>query len=161
MIHIQGSGSFLYEENGSWIITAAQAVLDYQKVEPTSEITVALVDDEEIQRLNREFLGIDSPTDVLSFPADEVDPETGARYRGDVVISLPRARQQAETGGHTLDAELTLLTVHGVLHLLGFDHADASQKRNMWDVQSAILQMIGSSITEPGIGEIEDTGDPE
>jgi len=161
MIHIRGSVSALDEWIGSCIQTAAQAVFDEQNVDPASEMTVALVDDEEIQRLNKQFLRIDSPTDVLSFPANEIDPETGALYLGDVIISLPRARTQAELGGHTLDAELRLLTVHGVLHLLGFDHASLAQKNEMWRIQATILQKVGNPITEPGKSSVEETDDPE
>jgi probable rRNA maturation factor len=96
-----------------------------------------------LQELNRDYLGIDAPTDVLSFPASETDPETGARYLGDILISVPRAQSQAEAAGHALESEVQLLVVHGVLHLLGHDHAKPEEKRRMWKAQAEILESLG------------------
>ena len=107
------------------------------------DLTLVLTSDEEIRALNRDFLGNDAPTDVLSFPAGETDPDTGRHYLGDVVISLPRATEQAAARGHTVEAEAQLLAVHGVLHLLGYDHAEAADKIRMWAVQAAILDFLG------------------
>lgn len=101
-----------------------------------ADLTLVVSDDDAIRELNRNFLGNDSPTDVLSFPANEMDPETGRRYLGDVIISLPRAREQAEGAGHPVEAELQLLVIHGVLHLLGYDHAEAEEKARMWAAQA-------------------------
>ena len=122
---------------------AAQAVLAHESAE--GDITVLLADNPRLQELNRDYLGIDAPTDVLSFPASETDPETGAHYLGDILISIPRAEEQAQSGGHPLEAELQLLVVHGVLHLLGYDHAEAGQKTKMWKVQAEILEGLGLS----------------
>src|SRR5574340_50405 len=80
---------------------------------------------------------------MLSFPANEPDPDTGTVYIGDVIISVDRAQEQAQAGGHPLQAELQLLIVHGVLHLLGHDHADLDQKNLMWAAQSMILSKLG------------------
>jgi len=113
-----------------------QSVLD-------ADLTLVVSDDDAIRELNRNFLGNDSPTDVLSFPANEMDPETGRRYLGDVIISLPRAREQAEGAGHPVEAELQLLVIHGVLHLLGYDHAEAEEKALMWAAQAQVLECIG------------------
>jgi probable rRNA maturation factor len=107
------------------------------------DISVVLTDDAQLQQLNREYLGIDAPTDVLSFPASETDPESGGAYLGDILISVPRAAQQAEAAGHPLSSEVQLLVVHGVLHLLGYDHATAEDKSRMWAAQAAILESIG------------------
>jgi probable rRNA maturation factor len=107
------------------------------------DLSIALTDDAHIRALNRKYLGHDSPTDVLSFPAGETDPETGAPYLGDVVISVPRAAAQAREGGHSLEAEAQLLVVHGVLHLLGHDHAEAQDKDRMWAAQAEILDRLG------------------
>jgi probable rRNA maturation factor len=123
---------------------AALAVLDLSGV-PAGDLTIALVNDAQIQRLNRDFLGLDAPTDVLSFPADEPDPETGRRYLGDVVISFARAAEQARERGHTIDAEIQLLVVHGVLHLLGHDHGETREKQRMWAVQAEVLERLGIS----------------
>jgi probable rRNA maturation factor len=122
---------------------AAQVALAHESV--SGDITVLLADNPRLQELNRDYLGIDAPTDVLSFPASETDPETGAPYLGDILISIPRAEEQAQSGGHPLEAELQLLVVHGVLHLLGYDHADAKEKAKMWKSQAEILESLGLS----------------
>ena len=123
---------------------AARAALDLSGA-PDADLTLVLTGDSQIQALNRDFLGKDAPTDVLSFPADESDPETGRRYLGDVVISLPRATEQAGERGHTVEAEVQLLVVHGVLHLLGHDHAGAEEKARMWAAQAEVLERLGVS----------------
>jgi probable rRNA maturation factor len=123
---------------------AALAVLDLSSV-PAGDLTIVLVDDARIQELNRDFLGHDATTDVLSFPADEADPDTGHRYLGDVVISFVRAVEQAIEGGHTVEAEMQLLVVHGVLHLLGHDHASKEEKERMWAAQAKVLESLGIS----------------
>jgi probable rRNA maturation factor len=120
---------------------AVEAALVYQSAH--GDISVVLTDDAQLQQLNREYLGIDAPTDVLSFPASETDPESGGAYLGDILISVPRAEQQAEAAGHPLSSEVQLLVVHGVLHLLGYDHATAEEKSRMWAAQAAILESIG------------------
>lgn len=122
---------------------AAQAVLTQQAESLEAELTVVLTDDARLQQLNREYLGIDAPTDVLSFPASETDPETGARYIGDLLISVPRAQAQADAAGHPLESELQLLVVHGVLHLMGYDHAQVEDKARMWKAQAEILERLG------------------
>jgi probable rRNA maturation factor len=123
---------------------AARAALDLSG-SPDADLTIVLVDDARIQVLNRDFLAHDAPTDVLSFPADEPDPETGRRYLGDVVISLARAAEQARERGHAFEAEMQLLAVHGVLHLLGHDHAEAEEKQRMWAAQAGALERLGVS----------------
>jgi probable rRNA maturation factor len=110
-----------------------------------ADITIVLTDDRQLHELNRDYLGVDAPTDVLSFPASEEDPETGASYLGDVLISIPRATQQAQAAGHPVEAEVQLLVVHGVLHLLGYDHAEAEEKALMWNEQEKVLERLGLS----------------
>ena len=122
---------------------AAQATLKHQSAE--GELTIVLTDDARLKKLNRNYLGVDAATDVLSFPASEADPETGTRYLGDILISIPRADQQARSAGHSLESEVQLLVIHGVLHLLGYDHADAEEKANMWKVQAEVLESLGLS----------------
>jgi len=108
------------------------------------ELTLVLTDDSGIQSLNRDFLGNDAPTDVLAFSAIEDDgpfisaPEAGG-YLGDIIVSYPRAVAQAQEQGHSPEQELDLLIVHGILHLLGYDHADDEEKAAMWARQDAIL----------------------
>ena len=123
---------------------AARVVLDLSGV-PDADLTIVLVDDVRIQTLNRDFLAHDAPTDVLSFPADEPDPETGRSYLGDVAISLARASEQALARGHSVEAEMQLLVVHGILHLLGHDHAGAAEKERMWAAQAQALERLGVS----------------
>jgi probable rRNA maturation factor len=129
---------------GGLLEQAARATLD-----PTgaldADLSVVLTGDSRIQVLNRDFLKTDSPTDVLSFPAKESDPETGRHYLGDVIVSLPRAIDQATERGHTVEAEVQLLVVHGVLHLLGYDHNKAEEKTRMWAAQSEVLERLGIS----------------
>jgi probable rRNA maturation factor len=123
---------------------AARQVLAQQKVE--GEATLVLSDDPQLHELNRQFRNIDSPTDVLSFPDGEIDPETQLAYLGDVLISYPRALAQATAGGHSLSDELQLLVVHGMLHLLGHDHADEQAKAAMWTAQADILEQLGCTL---------------
>ncbi len=128
--------------------TAGQA-LAHEGQPETLDLTIVMSDDEEVRGLNDQFMGIDAPTDVLSFPSEEIDPESGERYLGDIILSIPRAREQASQGDHSIETEIQLLIVHGVLHLLGYDHADPAQKARMWSVQAAILKELGSSLQFP------------
>lgn len=138
---------------------AARATLKVAGAPPQSELTIVITDDAQLADLNRQFLGIDAPTDVLSFPASAFDPsqseagdtnpETGAAYLGDVIISYSRAQAQAVSGRHPVQDELQLLVVHGVLHLLGYDHADGAGKEKMWSLQAEVLARLGASISGP------------
>jgi len=110
-----------------------------------ADITIVLTDDAQLHELNKEFLGVDAPTDVLSFPASESDPETGTPYLGDILISIPRAVQQAQAAGHSVEAEVQLLVVHGTLHLMGHDHAEAEEKTRMWNAQAEVMSRLGLS----------------
>ena len=123
----------------------AEATLHYEGA--PGQVTLVITDDRGIRDLNRDFLDIDAPTDVLAFSAREeggafvVSPE-GADYVGDVVISYPRAVAQAEEIGHPVEQELTLLVVHGLLHLLGYDHAKEEDRAIMWARQETILREL-------------------
>lgn len=144
MIHIESTFTF----SKDLIERAVYAGLDHQSHPPESDLTIVLTDDAQMKELNRDYLGIDAPTDVLSFPASEsqgseIDPETGSRYMGDILISMPYAARSAEKAGHGLEAEVQLLVVHGVLHLLGHDHAEADEKARMWKAQTEILESLG------------------
>lgn len=122
---------------------AAETVLKHQNVPASAELSLIFSDDEHLQQLNLQFREIDAPTDVLSFPSTLTDPESGTIYLGDVIISVQKALAQAKSGGHTIMDELQLLTVHGVLHLLGHDHANEEQKSRMWAAQNEILNRLG------------------
>lgn len=115
-------------------------------------LSVALVNNRAIARLNRQWRGKDGPTDVLSFPYVELEgavPDRRAIAKqlqlevGEVVISLERARQQAEEYGHSLDRELAFLFVHGLLHVLGFDHETPDEEKDMFSRQKKILAKAG------------------
>jgi probable rRNA maturation factor len=136
---------------GDLVRRAAQATLNMSNVDD-GELTVVLTGDDEVRRLNKQHRRIDGTTDVLSFPLGELDPESGSTYLGDVVISMDRAANQAKGEGHSLGAELALLTVHGVLHLLGHDHHDQDSRSAMWTVQRSVLQGLGNEVTEPPAG---------
>lgn len=130
--------------------SAADQALKFARLEQEAELTLVLTDDAQVHELNLNYRQVDAATDVLSFPAGETDPDTGNLYLGDIVISVPRAQIQAETEGHSLEAELRLLVVHGVLHLLGYDHADEDEKATMWSAQSQILSTLGTDGFTPG-----------
>jgi probable rRNA maturation factor len=122
---------------------AANATLVHQSQPMDLELSIILTNDARLHELNLNYLAVDAPTDVLSFPASETDPEMGARYIGDILISMPRAQAQAEAAGHPPESEVQLLVVHGVLHLLGHDHAQADEKARMWKAQAEILEVLG------------------
>jgi len=153
MIHLQVSESLaksvpIAPENLSDLERAGLQTLQQAGVR-LSALTIVITDDAELHALNRRFLGIDVPTDVLSFPTDETDPDSGIRYLGDILISYPRAVAQANAGNHPVRDELRLLVVHGVLHLLGYDHAEPDERARMWEFQGEVLKQLGSSVTLP------------
>jgi probable rRNA maturation factor len=100
--------------------------------QPQSELSLALVGNREIQRLNRQYRHKPKPTDVLSFPADDIDAKLADRkLLGDIVISVPRAKEQAKAGGWTLAEEIDRLLIHGILHLLGYDHERSKKEAHI------------------------------
>lgn len=139
MIHIETE--ILFPED--LLENAARLTLEHESESLAADLSIILTDDARLHELNLNYLGVDAPTDVLSFPASETDPDTGARYLGDILISVPRAEIQASAAGHPLEAELQLLIVHGVLHLLGHDHARTKDKARMWKAQAEILKGLG------------------
>jgi probable rRNA maturation factor len=134
---------------------ACQVTLLETNIEQDPELTVVITDNIQIRKLNKKFRKIDTETDVLSFPADEINPETGNGYLGDVIISYTQAFKQASQSNHPVEKELQLLTVHGVLHLIGFDHTNKEEKNRMWDVQDEVLKKLGITdiIITDGEGE--------
>ena len=122
---------------------AAAEALRHQLASDNTDLCIVLTDDAQLHELNRDYLGVDAATDVLSFPSEQIDPENGARYLGDILISVPRAAAQAAGSGHPVEAEAQLLVVHGVLHLLGHDHAEKDEKARMWQAQIEILSRLG------------------
>lgn len=136
---------------------AINAALDAEKVEQGCDICVIVTDDENIRELNKEHRGIDRATDVLSFPMLELRPgekievspleldeETGTVMLGDIVISAPRAKAQAEEYGHSEEREISFLAVHGILHLLGYDHELSEEDEKLhFSRQEEILEGVG------------------
>ncbi|MGN1442955.1 MAG: rRNA maturation RNase YbeY [Acutalibacteraceae bacterium] len=125
------------------------AVLVNEQFKGPAEISVTIVDDEQIHELNLKHRNIDASTDVLSFPLGEngvydVNPETGAQLLGDIVISIEHAVKQAKVYGHSLDREIAFLTVHSMLHLLGYDHeAGGLELVHMREREEAVLTQLG------------------
>lgn len=120
---------------------AAMATLSYLGAPPQTALTILLTSDDRIRDFNRDFAGQDSPTDVLSFPAGNWMPGVEG-YLGDIAVSVTTAERQALDSGHTLASEMQILIVHAVLHLMGYDHADADEKAEMWLVQTAVLDLL-------------------
>ena len=127
------------------IAAAAEATLQDQKIE-SGTLTVVLTDEAGIRDYNLRYASVNQPTDVLSFPGGEIDRDTGEEYLGDVILCPPIALTGASMGRHALLDEVSLLTVHGVLHLLSFDHDDEKSRKEMWAVQERILDRLGSPI---------------
>ena len=126
------------------------ASLDFEKCPYEAEVNVVLTDNLGIQEINQQCRGIDSPTDVLSFPMVEYDsladcfnPETGELLLGDIMISVDKVEEQAEKYGHSQTRELAFLAAHSMLHLLGYDHMEDSERLIMEEKQSQILESRG------------------
>lgn len=125
------------------------AVLVNENFEGSAEISVRFVDDEIIHELNREYRHVDRSTDVLSFPLGEngeydINHDTGAKVLGDIVISMQHAVMQADLYGHSLQREIAFLTVHSMLHLLGYDHeAEGLERVRMREKEEAVLTQLG------------------
>ncbi|MFC2037330.1 rRNA maturation RNase YbeY [Chloroflexota bacterium] len=140
---VQVAPAFACDVSVDRLRAVAEFALHYEQ--RAGQVTLVITDDLALQQLNRDFLGIDAPTDVLAFSSQEeggpfvVAPEAGD-YLGDVIVSYPRSVAQAAEVGHPVEQELNLLVVHGLLHLLGYDHADEAGKAIMWTRQEAILR---------------------
>ena len=126
-----------------------KAVLVHEGFTDLAEISVSIVDDEMIHQLNKEYRGIDKSTDVLSFPMGEngeydINYDTGAKVLGDIIISIEHAYEQSEKYGHSLQREIGFLTVHSLLHLLGYDHENGGLEAvQMREKEEAVLTNIG------------------
>jgi rRNA maturation RNase YbeY len=125
--------------------------LDELRVHPDAELAILLVDEAAMEQLHVQWMDEPGPTDVLSFPMDELRPGTDDQVTppgllGDIVLCPQVAQAQARDAGHSLKEELLLLTCHGLLHLLGFDHADREEEREMFGIQHDIL--VGFSVSE-------------
>jgi len=140
---------------------AVARTVEHQGWQDEGEVVLVITDDESIRQLNRDFRQIDAPTDVLSFPGTLdpgfVTPEGYSGYLGDVVISYSRAEAQAMEAGHSVARELQLLTIHGVLHLMGLDDVDEAGWRQMVDIQNEILNSLAMAPPTKGVNDHEGT----
>lgn len=152
MISISISEEFEKEVNSNILEVAAKKVLEFFSSESSYEVAIVIDSDELLQKLNLDYLGIDAPTDVLSFPSGaEIDPDSNLVYLGDILVSYPKALFQAQAAGHTVNDELQLLIVHGMLHLFGYDHSTVLDRENMWKIQDLILGNLGCNLARrPG-----------
>ncbi len=132
---------------------AVVATLEHEQYLNACEVSLTYTDNEQIHALNLEYRGVDKPTDVLSFPlmdfsgeSDEPVADEPVVSLGDIVISLERAREQAEEYGHSFEREVAFLTVHSMLHLLGYDHMEEEEERDMRARQTAIMDILGLSV---------------
>lgn len=120
------------------------AVLEEEKIKKSSEVSLSFVSDKQIHEINKCFRNIDRATDVLSFPLGEINPENGKNNLGDIIISLEHAYNQCIEYGHSFDREIAFLTVHSMLHLLGYDHVNNTEEEKiMFDKQDLILNKMG------------------
>ena len=152
-VYISREKTGLGHNNAAALIKKAVGMaLDAEGIDVPCQISVLLTDGEGIREVNREFRQVDAETDVLSFPLNELRPgefdpgecetdlDTGAVMLGDMMISLPRCEQQGEEFGHGFEREIQYLTVHSVLHLLGYDHVDEGpMKRQMREREKLIM----------------------
>ncbi len=129
------------------LISVARFVIHEMKVNPVAELSMVLLDTDAMADLHMRWMDLPGPTDVMSFPMDELEPggrpdaaEPGQAMLGDIVLCPQFAASQAATAGHSLGHELALLTVHGVLHLLGFDHAEPDEEKEMFALQRRLLE---------------------
>lgn len=126
------------------LVACARYVMEQLKVHPEAELCITLVDEAAMETLHVQWMDLPGPTDVMSFPMDELRPgrpdeEPAEGVLGDIVLCPAVAARQAQAAGHAAEEELLLLTVHGLLHLLGYDHAEAVEEKEMFELQRQLL----------------------
>jgi len=134
--------------DGGWVKKIVRQVLKAEGVAPPYEVSIVFTDSEAMRQLNRDYRGVDEPTDVLAFcmlPQKEVDdsfalPPDGVTRLGEVIISYPQAAEQAKEQGHSPERELALLIIHGILHLLGYDHEEPEEEAKMRTREKELLE---------------------
>jgi probable rRNA maturation factor len=168
------------EVNEAALAEVSRFVLDALHINPLAELSVVLLDADAMAALHQQWMNLPGPTDVMAFPMDggesstaridpssphDHDPHPGEALLGDVVLCPVVAADQASSAGHSLEAELHLLTVHGILHLLGYDHGEAGEEQEMFDLQAKLLGEWTTATGRPAIrapragtgGEVRDT----
>jgi len=130
---------------------AALATFNQQHISKPVSVNVLISDNQFLRKLNNKYRGYDRATDVLAFPMDE-NMAGLEGHVGDIAISLEAARKQAQEAGHSVNSELKLLVIHGFLHLLGYDHENEDDKKEMWAAQTSIFNKISSEIHFPASG---------
>jgi probable rRNA maturation factor len=146
MVNLILPNSYAKEIDQSRLATAFLEGIKVLKLAKYTSLTVRVTNNRLIRQFNLAWRGENSPTDVLSFENAYTDPETGEEYLGDIVISFEKARQQALVGGHSIQSEIELLFVHGLLHLAGFDHDQKEEWAEMTKTQDQILKNIGNPL---------------
>ena len=126
------------------LVACSRYVLGEMRVHPDADLCLRLVDEEAMTTLHVQWMDLPGPTDVMSFPMDELTPgregeEPQEGILGDIVLCPSVAQAQANEAGHALEEELLLLTTHGILHLLGFDHAEPEEEKEMFELQRQLL----------------------
>lgn len=150
-IHVQAPQRYRTKGRVAGIRAAAMAALAQAQLPQPAEVSIRLSDDAELRALNLQFRVVDKTTDVLSFGGEGFEdgrptsrqPSAGPTYLGDIVISMDRCTAQAAEFGHTPDAELALLVIHGVLHVCGYDHMSRARKKAMWQAQDRAFALLG------------------
>ncbi len=135
-----------FQLNTDRLNSISESILsDYYEELP--DFSLIFVEPEAIRELNNTYRQVDAVTDVLSFEyGNEIDPETGQEYLGDIIICAEQAQKQAEMSGHSVMDEICLLEIHGLLHLLGYDHMEEEQKEEMWKYQNMYLDKFGITL---------------
>lgn len=141
VINIFVNPKFKTKIDQSIIRNAVQTTLESEGKTHVS-LSIKFTKDKEVRLLNKAYRNIDKTTDVLAFNQGYIDPETGLLYLGDIIISCEQAQLQANENGRSVTEECALLTVHGALHLLGYDHATPGEKAIMWKKQDCILKSV-------------------
>ena len=147
-VELTNESGFSVDEGSLQALT--MHAMAHMKVHPDADVAIVLVDEKTMSDLHLQWMDEPGPTDVLSFPMDELRPglegdDAVEGILGDIVLCPTVAQQQAEAAGHSLMDELHLLTVHGMLHLLGFDHAEPEEEKEMFGLQGEILRAFGES----------------
>jgi probable rRNA maturation factor len=147
-IEVFVEGEFRGVVDRGWVKKIVRQVLKAERVAPPYEVSLVFTDSEKVRQLNRDYRGVDEPTDVLAFymlPQKGADssfalPPDGVTRLGEVIISYPQAVAQAKEQGHSPERELALLIVHGILHLLGYDHEESEEESKMREREKELLE---------------------